>query len=127
MAEGKSSIKAAQNLRWHGRLSSPTQESAFQCSDDVYDIKICGDSILCGLRNGTIEIWNKDTLTKETELTEQQGEVQVAANEDVVVGISTDSTVCVWDRRSGKIKGEQMFTIMNKGGKLMTSAKIWNL
>ena len=108
-------------------MSSPARESAFQCSDDVYDIKICGDSILCGLRNGTIEIWNKDTLTKETELTEQRGEVQVAANEDVVVGISTDSTVCVWDRRSGKIKGEQMFTIMNKGGKLMTSAKIWNL
>ena len=39
--------------------SPPTRESAFQCSDDVYDIKICGDSILCGLRNGTIEIWNK--------------------------------------------------------------------
>ena len=94
------------SFSWHGRLSSPSRESAFQCSDEVYDIKICNDSIICGLRNGTIEIWNKKTLTKEMELTEQQGEVQVEANEDIVVGISTDSTVCVWNRRSGKIKGE---------------------
>ncbi len=90
---------------WHGRLNSPSRESAFQCSDDVYDVKIRGDSIVCGLRNGTIELWNKNTLKKEMELTEQQGEVQVEANEDVVVGISTDSTVCVWDRKTGRIRG----------------------
>ena len=41
------------------------------------------------------------------ELTEQQGEVQVEANEDIVVGISTDSTVCIWDRQSGKIRGKR--------------------
>ena len=54
-----------------------SHESAFQCSDDVYDAKIRGDSIVCGLRNGTIEIWNLLTLQKEMELTEQNGSVQV--------------------------------------------------
>ncbi len=53
------------------------EESAFQCSDDVYDMKICGDSIICGLRNGTVEIWSKRTLKKEFSLEEQQGSVQV--------------------------------------------------
>ena len=94
-------------ISWLGRLSPPSRESAFQCSDDVYDIKICRDSIICGLRNGTIEIWNRNTLTKEMELSEQQGEVQVEANDDIVVGVSTDSTVCIWERSSGKIKGKQ--------------------
>ena len=41
------------------------------------------------------------------ELTEQQGEVQVEANEDIVVGISTDSTVCIWNRHSGIIRGKK--------------------
>ena len=53
------------------------EESAFQCSDDVYDMKILPDAIICGLRNGTVEIWNKKTLKKELTLDDQQGSVQV--------------------------------------------------
>ena len=60
---------------WLTRQES--HESAFQCSDDVYDAKIRGNSIVCGLRNGTIEIWNILTLKKEMELLEQHGSVQV--------------------------------------------------
>ncbi len=36
-----------------------------------------GNSIICGLRNGTVEIWNIRTLKKEMELLEQHGSVQV--------------------------------------------------
>ncbi len=81
------------------------EESAFQCSDDVYDMKIIGDSIICGLRNGTVEIWNKRTLKKECSLEEQHGSVQVDANDQIVVGVSSDSTVCVWNRSSGSLSG----------------------
>ena len=47
------------------------------------------------------------------ELTEQQGEVQVEANENIVVGVSADSTVCVWNRQSGKIRGTHASTELN--------------
>lgn len=63
---------------WLGCGEIPVEESAFQCSDDVYDMKIRGDSIICGLRNGTIEIWNRKTLKKEMSLEEQHGQVQVS-------------------------------------------------
>ena len=53
------------------------EESAFQCSDDVYDMKILHDAIVCGLRNGTVEIWNRKTLKKEFSLEDQNGSVQV--------------------------------------------------
>ena len=59
------------------------EESAFQCTDDVYDMKICHDAIICGLRNGTVEIWNKRTMKKELSLEEQQGSVQVDANDKI--------------------------------------------
>ena len=55
------------------------EESAFQCSDDVYDMKILHDAIICGLRNGTVEIWNKKTLKKELSLEDQHGSVQVCS------------------------------------------------
>ncbi len=32
---------------------------------------------MCGLRNGTVEIWNVLTLEREMSLTEQEGSVQV--------------------------------------------------
>ena len=82
-----------------------TEESAFQCSDDVYDMKILHDAIVCGLRNGTVEIWNRKTLKKEFSLEDQNGSVQVDANDKIVVGVSSDSTVCVWDRSDGHLKG----------------------
>ena len=66
---------------WMTRLDA--EEAAFQCSDDVYDMKICHDSIICGLRNGTVEIWNKRTMKKEFSLEEQQGSVLVDANDDI--------------------------------------------
>ena len=53
------------------------EEKAFQCLDDVFDMKIRGDSVICGLRNGTIEVWNKTSLAKELTLLEQEGSVQV--------------------------------------------------
>jgi len=43
-------------------------------------------------------------MKKEFSLEEQQGSVLVDANDDIVVGVSSDSTVCVWDRRNGKLK-----------------------
>ena len=108
-----------------------TEESAFQCSDDVYDMKILHDAIVCGLRNGTVEIWNRKTLKREFSLEDQNGSVQVSkvakdslrnfgsfscvnfllsflqvdANDQIVVGVSSDSTVCVWDRLTGTLKG----------------------
>ena len=63
------------NISWLTRQDA--EESAFQCSDDVYDMKILHDAIICGLRNGTVEIWNKKTLKKEFSLEDQQGSVQV--------------------------------------------------
>merc|ERR1711953_1554489 len=81
-----------------------TRESAFQCSDDAFDMKIRGNSIICGLRNGTVEIWNALTLEKEMSLEDQEGSVQVDANDNVVAGVSSDSTVCVWDRKTGELK-----------------------
>ena len=56
-----------------------TEESAFQCSDDVYDMKILHDAIVCGLRNGTVEIWNRKTLKREFSLEDQNGSVQVSS------------------------------------------------
>ena len=53
------------------------KSSAFQCSDDAFDIKIKGESIICGLRNGTVELYNIHTLERELSLEEQQGSVQV--------------------------------------------------
>ena len=44
------------------------------------DLKILHDVIICGLRNGTIEIWNKKTLKKELSLEDQHGSVQVSPN-----------------------------------------------
>jgi len=81
-----------------------TEESAFQCSDDVYDMKILHDVIICGLRNGTIEIWNKKTLKKELSLEDQHGSVQVDGNDDIIVGVSSDSTICVWNRKTGDLR-----------------------
>ena len=66
---------------WMTRLDA--EEAAFQCSDDVYDMKICHDSIICGLRNGTVEIWNKRTMKKEFSLEEQQGSVLVDADDNI--------------------------------------------
>ena len=43
-------------------------------------MKILHDVIICGLRNGTIEIWNKKTLKKELSLEDQHGSVQVSPN-----------------------------------------------
>ena len=63
-------------LSWLTRQDA--EESAFQCSDDVYDMKILHDVIICGLRNGTVEIWNKKTLKKELSLEDQNGSVQVS-------------------------------------------------
>ena len=54
------------------------EEFAFQCSDDVYDMKILHDVIICGLRNGTVEVWNKETLKKELSLEDQNGTVLVS-------------------------------------------------
>ena len=68
------------------------EEAAFQCSDDVYDMKICHDSIICGLRNGTVEIWNKRTMKKEFSLEEQQGSVLVDANDDIGMYVRTTIT-----------------------------------
>ena len=82
-----------------------TKESAFQCSDDAFDLKIRGNSIICGLRNGTVEIWDTITLEREMTLTDQHGSVHVDANESVVAGVSSDSTVCIWDRKTGQLKG----------------------
>ena len=57
-----------------------TIETAFQCSDDVFDLKIRGDSILCGLRKGTVELFHVQTLEREMTLTHQEGSVQVKAS-----------------------------------------------
>ena len=51
--------------------------AAFQCSDDAFDIKLRGDSIVCGLRNGTVELYNIHTFKRELSLEEQNGSVQV--------------------------------------------------
>ena len=60
-------------------LDAPeTIETAFQCSEDVFDLKIRGDSILCGLRNGTVELFHVRTLTRELTLTDQEGSVQAS-------------------------------------------------
>ena len=72
---------------WMTRLDA--EESAFQCSDDVYDMKICHESVICGLRNGTVEIWNTRTMKKELSLEEQQGSVQVDANEKIGTYLNT--------------------------------------
>ena len=74
---------------WMTRLDA--EESAFQCSDDVYDMKICHESVICGLRNGTVEIWNTRTMKKELSLEEQQGSVQVDANEKIGTYITFES------------------------------------
>ena len=66
------------NLSSSWLIRQGAEESAFQCSDDVYDMKILHDVIICGLRNGTIEIWNKKTLKKELSLEDQNGSVQVS-------------------------------------------------
>ena len=52
--------------------------SAFQCSDDAFDIKIRGETIICGLRNGTVELYNIQTLERELSLVDQNGSVQVS-------------------------------------------------
>ena len=51
--------------------------AAFQCSDDAFDIKLRGDSIVCGLRKGTVELYNIHTFNREHSLEEQNGSVQV--------------------------------------------------
>ena len=78
---------------WMTRLDA--EESAFQCSDDVYDMKICHESVICGLRNGTVEIWNTRTMKKELSLEEQQGSVQVDANEKIGTYINTISYISI--------------------------------
>ena len=52
-------------------------ERHFQCSDDPFDVKIRGDAIVCGLRNGDVELWDRRTLERKAMLREQQGSVQV--------------------------------------------------
>ena len=63
--------------------------------------------MVCGLRNGTVELWNINTLEKEMTLEDQEGSVQVDANDNVVAGVSSDSTVCIWDRKTGELKGKR--------------------
>ena len=69
---------------WHNRWLSPQygtpgiKPSAFQCSDDAFDIKIRGETIICGLRNGTVELYNIHTFKKELSLEDQNGSVQVS-------------------------------------------------
>jgi len=36
---------------------------------------------------------------------------EVDANDDFVVGVSSDSTVCIWDRKTGELKGEVRSTL----------------
>ena len=36
------------------------------------------------------------------------------ANDDVVAGVSSDSTVCVWDRQSGALKGKRGLSNTNE-------------
>ena len=68
----------------HSRWLSPTygtpgiQPAAFQCSDDAFDIKIRGETIICGLRNGTVELYNIHNFQKELTLDDQNGSVQVS-------------------------------------------------
>ena len=68
---------------YHNRWLTPRygmpgiKSSAFQCSDDAFDIKVRGESIICGLRNGTVELYNIHTLHREMSLEDQQGSVQV--------------------------------------------------
>ena len=83
---------------WMTRLDA--EEAAFQCSDDVYDMKICHDSIICGLRNGTVEIWNKRTMKKEFSLEEQQGSVLVDANDDIGMYVLRLRHSLSWDSLS---------------------------
>lgn len=104
-SRGKNRLFHKLTRNWKERNSEAISESAFQCSDEVFDIKIRGDSIICGLRNGTIELWDKETLKKTHSLLDQNGSVQVDADERFVVGISSDSTVCFWSRATGQFIG----------------------
>lgn len=76
----------------HSRWLSPTygtpgiQPAAFQCSDDAFDIKIRGETIICGLRNGTVELYNIHNFQKELTLDDQNGSVQVSLSSLALFG-----------------------------------------
>ena len=48
-------------------------------------MKILHDVIICGLRNGTVEVWNKETLKRELSLEDQNGTVLVSNIKHLIV------------------------------------------
>ena len=60
--------------------SSDSTEGAFQCSDDLFDLKLRGNQVICGLRNGTVEVWHLNPLRRELKLDDQSGSVQESSS-----------------------------------------------
>ena len=56
------------------------EDKAFQCGADVFDLKIRDNQAICGLRNGSIEVWDLDTNSRVLKMEDQMGNVQVRRN-----------------------------------------------
>ncbi|CAF2137666.1 unnamed protein product [Rotaria magnacalcarata] len=90
-------------INWH---TGKYQLEKIQChsrhNKGVYCLQYDDQKIICGLRDNTIQIWNRKTLECVKTLTGHNGSVLCLQYDDkVIITGSSDSTIRVWDIETG--------------------------
>ena len=94
-------------LREVWRFREPKSKRLF-CDSFVLSLKFSGDSLYCGLNNGTVQLWDLDWMAKKREQEmHEKGVKCMDLNDLVLITGSYDCTARIWKRSDW----EQLYAI----------------
>jgi WD40 repeat protein len=130
--------RSLKNIAWT-EYAHDDAEQRLPVSVHAFSITLCQNIVSCGLINGQIKIWNRETLKQEKVLT---GHIQpvraVVSWESFLISASDDTEIKVWDLASGRtesvLKGHNsaVLALTVSGDRLVSASRdqtlrIWKM